>query len=273
VTNDAAAAIPYNAVVAMPVLYNPHQNDVADNKDYTTRAYVGDVQGVLWKLVMTDFNPNNWTFRKFAELGKNQPITAAVALMDDPNNQQVYVMAGTGGDLRASSTNNLFKFATFLDKDAEGANTTQYSLGSAPFWSKALNPQERVYVTPVTLGSVVNSTLPVVFFAASQPGFDNATCTGFFNSTLFALGLVSGQAEMDLNGGGGPDASVAVAGSKITGLYARNENVYVSKSGGLGSGSGSVAVIGSGDFSDYPPNGSGSITIQVMVDGFRISPF
>jgi hypothetical protein len=29
----------------MPTLYNPHQNDVADNKDYITRAYVGDIQG------------------------------------------------------------------------------------------------------------------------------------------------------------------------------------------------------------------------------------
>jgi Tfp pilus tip-associated adhesin PilY1 len=70
---------------------------------------------VIWKLVTTDFNPNNWTFRKFAELGKNQPITTPVALINDPNNQRVYVMAGTGGDLRASSTNNLFRFATFID--------------------------------------------------------------------------------------------------------------------------------------------------------------
>ena len=272
VTNDTAAAIPYNAVVAMPVLYNPHQHDVADNKDYTTRAYVGDVQGVLWKLVTTDFNPSNWTFGKFAELGKNQPITAPVALMDDPNNQQVYVMAGTGGDLRASSTNNLFKFATFLDRDAEGANTTQYPLGSAPYWSKALNPQERVYVSPVTIGAVANSAMPVVFFASSAPGFDNTTCTGFFNSTLFALGLFSGQAEVDLNGGG-PDESVSISGSKITGLYARNDQVYVSKSGGLGASSGSVTLYGDGDFSDDPPTGGSSITIQVMVDGFRISPF
>jgi hypothetical protein len=272
VTNDPAAAVPYNAVVAMPVLYNPHQSDVADNKDYTTRAYVGDIQGVVWKLVTTDFNPNNWTLRKFAELGKNQPITAAVALMDDPNNQQVYVMAGTGGDLRVSSTNNLFKFSTYIDRDLDGANTTQYPLGSSPFWSKNLNPQERVYIPPVTVGTVENSATPLVFFAASQPGFNTATCTGFFNSSLFALGLLSGQAEVDLNGGG-PDESISIADSKITGLYAREGQMYVSKSGGLGSGAGNVTVYGDGDFSDDVSTGGSGITIQVLVDGFRISPF
>jgi len=272
VTNDTTAAIPWNAVVAMPTLYNPHQNDVADNKDYITRAYVGDIQGVIWKLVTTDFNPNNWTFRKFAELGKNQPITTPVALMDDPNNQRVYVMAGTGGDLRASSTNNLFKFATLIDVDPDGANTSQYPLGSSPFWSKVLNPQERTYIAPVTIGTVENSAMPLVFFAASAPGFNNATCTGFFNSSLYALGLLSGQAEVDLDGGG-PDESVAIANSKITGLYARDGHLYVSKSGGLGSGAGSLTVYGDGDFSDDVSSGGSGLTIQVLVDGFRISPF
>ena len=271
VTNDTTAAVRLNAVVAMPTLYNPHQQDVADNKDYVTRAYVGDVQGVIWKLVTTDFNPTNWTFRKFAELGKNQPITAPIALMNDPNNQQVYVMAGTGGDLRAPSTNNLFKFATFVDADAEGANTTQYPLGSTPFWSKALNPEERTYVAPVTIGTVENPGTPLVFFAASQPGFDTTTCTGFFNSSLYALGLLSGQAEVDLDGGG-VDESVAVTNSKITGLYARDGHLYVARSGGLGT-SGGLTVYGDGDFSDDVTTGGSGNTIQVLVDGFRISPF
>jgi len=272
VTNDTTAAVPYNAVVAMPSLYNPHQQDVADNKDYVTRVYVGDIQGVIWKLVTTDFNPNNWTFRKFAELGKNQPITAPVALMNDPNNQRVYVMAGTGGDIRVSTTNNLFKFATFVDADLDGSNTTQYPLGSTPYWSKVLNSGERVYIAPVTIGTVDNTAIPLVFFAASAPGFSTATCTGFFNSSLYALGLLSGQAEVDLDGGGN-DESVSVSDSKITGLYARDGHLYVSKSGGLGSGAGSLDVYGSGDFSDDVQSGGSGLTIQVLVDGFRISPF
>lgn len=272
VTNDQTSAVSYNAVVAMPTLYNPHQQDVADNKDYVTRVYIGDVQGVIWKLVTTDFNANNWTFRKFAELGKTQPITAPVALMDDPNNQRVYVMAGTGGDIRASSTNNPFKFATYIDADLDGANTSQYPVGSTPFWSQVLNPGERVYIAPVTMGTVDNTAIPLVFFAASSPGFDTATCTGYFNSSLYALGLLSGQAEVDLDGGGA-DTSVAISNSKVTGLYARNGHLYVSKSGGLGSGAGSLDVYGSGDFSDDVVSGGSGLTIQVLVDGFRIPPF
>jgi hypothetical protein len=274
VTSDATAAIPYNAVVARPTLYIPHQSDVADNKDFVTRVYVGDVQGVIWKLVTMDLNPSNWTFQKFAELGKNQPVTAPVALMSDPNNQRVFVMAGTGGDLRAPEANNLFKHATFIDTDLDGANTTQYPLGSTPFWTRDLNPGERVYISPVVVGTFENSAMPVVFFAASQPAFDAATCTGYFNSSLYALGLLSGQAEVDLDGGGGADASVGIPGSKITGVFVDpTGHLYVSKSGGLGSGNGSLSVYGDGDFSDDVSTGGSGVTIQVLVDGFRVSPF
>ncbi|HJS73517.1 MAG TPA: PilC/PilY family type IV pilus protein, partial [Vicinamibacteria bacterium] len=272
VTNDTTAAIPNNAVVTMPTLYNPHSEDVADNKDFITRIYVGDVQGGIWKLVTTALNPTGWTFRKFAEVGKDQPITAPIAIMNDANNQQIYVMAGTGGDLRVSATGRTFKLSTMIDVDPDGANTTQYPLGSTPFWSQALNPDERVYISPVTVGTVENSGTPMVFFAASAPGFNTQTCTGFFNSSLYALGLLSGQAELDLDGGG-PDTSLAIADSKITGLYARSGHVYVSKSGGLGANSGSVTVYGDGDFSDDVSTGGSGITIQVLVDGFRISPF
>jgi hypothetical protein len=270
VTNNPAAAIPYNAVVAMPALYNPHVEDVADGKDYVSRVYVGDVQGTIWKLVTTATNPATWTLRKFAEVGLNQPITTQVALLDDPNNQQVYVMAGTGGDIRVSSTNNLFKFVTLKDTDAEGVATTQYPLGAPAFWSRDLLAGERVYVTPVTIGEM-DAGIALVFFAASLPGFNAQTCSGFFTSSLYALGIVSGQAEVDLDGSGN-DASVSLGDSKVSGLYARDGNLFVSESGGLGQ-SGSLSIYGDGDFSDDIQSGGNGITIQVLVDSFRISPF
>jgi hypothetical protein len=268
VTNDATASIAYNAVVAMPVLYNPHKEHFADMTDYVTRVYVGDVQGVIWKLVTQKENPSSWSFEKFAELGTNQPITAPVALMRDVNNQQVYVMAGTGGDLRVSATTNTFKFATFVDKDAEGANTTQYPLGSTPFFERTLNAGERVYVAPVTIGRVGDPVVvPVVFFAASKATFDVSTCRDKFFSTLFALGIVSGQAEVDLDSDGAVDASLDLGAGKVTGLYARNENVWV---GGLDTG---LTSYGDGKFDDPPPTTGGGLTIQMLVDSFRISPF
>ncbi|MGH9337235.1 MAG: hypothetical protein ACRD21_26105, partial [Vicinamibacteria bacterium] len=159
----------------------------------------------------------------------------------------------------------------YLDQDAEGANTTQYPLGSAPFWSKTLLPEERTYVTAVTIGEIGDTTLPLVFFAASQPTFDTATCSGKFFSSLYALGILSGQAEVDLDGGGNDD-QLNLGESKVTGLYARDGNLYVSESGGLGAG-GSLSVYGDGDFSDDVSTGGSGVTIQVLVDGFRISPF
>ena len=244
VSNDGSAIIDHNAVVAMPRLYNPHEIDVADKKDYITRVYVGDVQGNIWKLVTTDIDPANWTFQKFAEMGDDQPITAPVAILKDTYNQQIWVMAGTGGDLRVSSAGTTFKFATFLDQDAEGANTTQYPNGTAAFWEKPLFPDERVYVAPVTIGSMGDATPPLVFFAASTPAFSPATCTGKFLSSLWALGIMSGQAEVDLDGGGN-DERLDLGESKVTGLYARGGNLYVSQSGGLGT-SGKLSVFGDG---------------------------
>ncbi len=272
VTSDSTAAVAYNAVVAMPVLYNSHEEDTADNKDFTSRAYVGDLQGNVWKLVTTDLNPNNWSLRKFAALGLNQPISAPVALLKDLSSQQVFVMVGTGGDSRVSSTANDFKFATLIDKDQDGVNTTQYPLGTAAFWEKALQAEQRVYIAPVTIGQVGDATPALVFFAASQPAFDTTVCTGKFYSSLYGLGILSGQAEVDLDGNGGNDESLDTGDGKITGLYARAGNLYVSESGGIGT-SGNLSVYGDGDFSDDIKSGGSGITIQVLVDSFRISPF
>jgi hypothetical protein len=271
VNSDPSAVIPYNAVVALPVLYNPHTVDVADGKDFITRVYVGDVQGYIWKLVTTATNPTSWTLRKFAAVGRNQPITVPVTLMNDPNNQQVFVMVGSGGDARVPQAGNTFKFAAFADRDPEGANTTQYPLGSTPLWSRDLNPGERTYVPAVTVGTFDNTSNPIVFFAASSPGFNTQTCTGFFDSTLYGLEMLSGTASVDLDGNGGNDASLAITNTKISGLYASGE-LYVSESGGLG-GTGKLSVYGDGDFSDNPTAGGSGLTIQVLVDGFRISPF
>lgn len=271
VTNNSSAAVAYNAVVAMPVLYNPHESDVADNKDFVSRAYVGDIQGNVWKLVTTDLDPSNWTLRKFAEIGLNQPISAPVALLKDVSNQQVFVMVGSGGDSRVSSTGNDFKFATLIDKDLDGVNTTQYPLGTPGFWEKTLDPQQRMYIAPVTIGQVGDATPALVFFAASKPAFDATICTGKFFSSLYALGIQTGQAEVDLDGGGN-DESVDLGEGKVTGLYARSGNLYVSESGGIGT-SGTLSVYGDGDFSDDIQSGGSGVTIQVLVDSFRISPF
>jgi len=77
---------------------------------------------------------------------------------------------------------------------------------------------------------------------------------------------------VDLDGNTSEDARVDVGDGKVAGLYARDGNVLVSESGGLGI-SGGLTFYGDGDLSnDVDPQGTG-YAIRVLVDGFRISPF
>ena len=271
VSNDSSATIPYNALVAMPRLFNPHEEDTSDANDYVTRVYIGDVQGRIWKLVTKDQDTANWTLGVFAELGTDQPITAPLSLVPDLNAKQIYVMAGTGGDQRVDATVTDFKFVGLRDDDVEGDNNLQYPLGSAGLWERTLNPEERVYVAPAVIGQISNATPPIVFFAASKPTFNTATCEGEFFSSLWAVEIFGGLAYVDLDGTGVGD-NVDLGQSKVTGIYARGSNLYVSESGGLRS-SGSLTVYGDGKFEDGPTGGGGGFSIHVLVDGFRMSPF
>jgi hypothetical protein len=271
VTSTPGSAIAYNALVAMPTLYSPHQEDVADQKDYFTRAYIGDLQGAIWKLVTTNVNPTNWTLVKLANLGLDQPIVARLSVMKDINSDDVYVLGGSGGDGRASAN---FKFAAFIDRDPEGANTAQYPLGSAPSWERLLNPEERVYVAPVTFGVVGDPAAPAsVVFAASRPTFNAAVCEGTFFSTLYGLTVDTGVASVDMTGDGSPDASLDLGETKVAGLFGSGENLFISESGGLGQSGALTYYSNNGDFSDGPSGGGSWTSIQVLVDSFRISPF
>ena len=267
VTSDSSAPIPNNALVAMARLYNPHQEDVADNRDYVTRAYIGDVQGNIWKLDTQAVDPNNWSFEKFAELGTDQPITVPVALLKDLNSQRIFVLAGTGGDLRVDALTTVFKFLAFIDTDPDGANTPQYPAGTAAEVDFELNAEERVFVAPVTIGRLgdPNQDPPVVFFAATRLELDVNVCKTRFFSTLFALGVESGQAAVDLDGGG-YDESVDLGETKVTGLFARDGNLYVS--GGI-----DTTARSDGDFSAELATSGGIFSIQMLIEGFRLSPF
>ena len=84
-----------------------------DGKDYVTRAYIGDVQGVVHKLDATDADPGNWEFGVFFEVTDeadedeaqgdyNQPITARIAILKLLGADDIYLFLGTGGDSRVT---------------------------------------------------------------------------------------------------------------------------------------------------------------------------
>jgi hypothetical protein len=121
------------------------------------------------------------------------------------------------------------------------------------------------------IGQISNPTPPIVFFAASRPTFNTLTCESEFFSSLWAVEIFGGLAYADLDGTGVSD-NVDLGQSKVTGIYARGSNLYVSESGGLGS-AGSLTVYGDGEFEDGAAGGGAGFSIQVLVDGFRMSPF
>ncbi len=274
VTSDPGAAIVKNALPATPTVFNPHQEDAADNKDFATRVYIPDVQGRVWKLNTTDPNPSLWTMNVFAEMGLNHPITAAVTLLKDtlqPN--RVFVMAGSGGDRRAPVPSGGFKFRNWIDNDADGSNTTQYDAGDTPNFEQVFNTEERMFVQAVTVGSIGDTLAPAAFFAASRENFNTTNCTTVFTSTLYAHNVDSGLIDFDLDTTQTGVDQTSLGTTKAQGLFARDGNLYVSESGNLGAAA-SVGVWGDNTFDDDPaPSGIGTFTLQLLVEGFRISPF
>jgi hypothetical protein len=268
VTSDASAVIDNNALPATPTLYRPHQQDAADSKDFVTRVYVPDVQGRVWKLDSSRPDPTQWTLNVFAEMGNDHPITASVTLMKDtfqPN--RVFVMAGSGGDRRAPVPPGEFKFRTWIDLDADGANTTQYFANDAPEFEQPFNPEERMFVPAVTAGRIGDTLAPVVFFAASRETLEVATCEIGFLSTLYSVGIESGLPLFDLDLSQPGSEQAALGEGKVQGLTTggRTLNMTMDRR---------TANWGNDSFDDDPaPPGLGQFTLQLLVEGFRISPF
>ena len=276
VTSEPLDTISNNALPAMPTLFNPHQQDIADNKDYVTRVYIPDVQGRVWKLITADPDPDNWTLNVFAEMGFDHPITAPVTLMKDtftPN--RVAVMAGSGGDRRAPIPPGGFKFRAWIDLDAEGQYTTQFLPGDIPLSERIFDMDERMFNQPVTVGLIGDAVPALVFFTASREDFDTGTCIITFNSTLYVALATGGQPAFDLDSSSAGSDSVDLGDSKVQGGTSRDGAFYISLSGGLGV-DGHVEIWGDAADpfgADAEAGGGGQYTIQLLTEGFRISPF
>jgi hypothetical protein len=270
ILDDASAVIDGNALVAQPVLVNHHQPGMSDGKDYVSRAYIGDLQGFVYKLDCSNPNSASWTFNEFYALGLDQPITAPVALILGFLQDRVYVMVGTGGDYRVLSQGRRFKFAALIDDDPDGFNTPgqPVQIPSGGDFIIDLPQDERIYVAPVTAN--LASGGGVVYFASSRVVLDNVACAGKFFSTLFAFEATTGLAAFDLDPAtGGENTQVDLGEGKVTGLYHRDSHLYVSKSGSL-SLAGETEVRGSDEF---PPPPVQAGTIQIEAKNFRFSVF
>ncbi|MFN8091492.1 MAG: hypothetical protein U0599_04580 [Vicinamibacteria bacterium] len=119
-----------NALVANSVSYNRVISQALKNTHpwayESSRVYIGDVHGRVWKFLTT--RPD--VALPVADVGANQPIGTAVALIDsDPSSTATagpYIFVTAGADRRASGP---FRNFTFLDTGTDtditvGASTT-----------------------------------------------------------------------------------------------------------------------------------------------------
>jgi hypothetical protein len=276
------AAIDENALVATPALYNPHEPGSSDGKDFVHRVYLGDLQGIFYKLDCTNKDPAQWQFDVFFEVTQNadqgsgqgaynQPITSQAAILKLAGSDQILIFFGTGGDSRVRLVEpERFKLVGLVDLDSAGPGNLGelISTASGDKFFYSLPPEERVSVAPVTARNA--ATNGVVFFASSRVKDDPATCSRQFFSTLFAAGATTGLGTFDLDpSSGGTDSQADLGSGKVTGLFHRDGHLYVSKSGGIGVAS-ETQIRGNDDFP--VPSGSGA-ALQVHVENFRMSPF
>ena len=260
------APIEHNGLVAPPALYNP------PGWDHVTRLYIGDLQGAVHKLDCSDPDPARWTFRTFYELGRDQPITAPVALFTNRSSPKVFVFVGSGGDHRVHSTNTRFKLAGLVDEDLDGANMNTPGIPiRGPLGDEFLVelPQDsRVFVAP-TLAPTADGG-GAVFFASSRRVFDSEECVSHNHSTLFVMEASTGLVLFDLDPElEGDQNRIDLGDGKVVGLYHRDEHLYVGKSAGEGQVS-ETEVRGAAEFPDAQASTG---PIQLLISGFCFSPF
>ena len=288
---DGAAGDPgvdQNALVATPALFNPHEPGVNDGRDFVTRVYIGDLQGLVHKLDCTDADPANWELGVFFEVtseadlaagqgNHDQPIGVQAAILKLATTNRILIFLGTGGDSRVKQEEpGRFKMVGMEDADsvstiaasdpAFAGNLILTDAGDLFFFD--LPEGHRVLVPPVTARNT--STNGVVFFASSSKELVLVTCTVEFFSTLTAAAVTGGLGVFDLDPTlGGVQGTVDLGQGKTTGLFHRDEHLYVSKSGGLGV-AGETMVLG-GDTFPTPSAATGNL--QLLVETFRLSPF
>ena len=265
INDDAAASIDDNAMVATPTLFW--------HEDLVTRAYIGDLQGVVHKLDTSNSDKAQWTFNDFYAMGVDQPIAAPIALFVPSGATQIQLFVGTGGDKRASlPAGQFFKLVGLIDADMEGQNTpgTVMTTPTGTFVVD-LPDNERIFVSPVTAPTPDGNG--AVFFASSAPGIDLVTCTNIFTSTLFGFSATTGAADFDMdNSQAGTQSSTHVGNVKVTGLFHREGHLYVSKSGGLGV-TGSTEIRGSDEFPRITGGSAMGNAVSFSLSGYRFSPF
>lgn len=256
-----------NALVAMPAVYNRHDFDTT-GPDYAQRVYIGDLHGQVWRLDCSSPDPSQWTWILFYSLGSDQPISARTALLNEPGTGNVLLYIGSGGDMRVSpSPGGTFKFAAVRDTGGPTAIPVFGGNGTDPRFS--LPNRERVFVAPIV-------TKTAVFFGTTSVAYNLSVCRNQFASSLYAMMATTGAGGLfDVDPvAGGTQSQASLGAGKLQGMYYRQGQLYLSKSGGIDVPS-ETLVQGDGLFDKTITSGGYGPTtsVQLTVGSFRLSVF
>jgi hypothetical protein len=203
---DAAAFAP-NLLVAGTSLPNP-ANEI------TTRVYIGDVHGRLWRFRTDDpgFSTTSTT-TPFADLGPDQPIGVAVGLLNydstgsEGTKPHVYVVSGGDRRVTVPPAFRMFGFKEETTGAATAVTGFPIDLPAVP------DPGYRGTVQPSTAFNA--NALGRVFFTGTRFNPPGANCVSTFSSILFAVTAGTASAAYDLSASGN-DRFVEIAGKVIT---------------------------------------------------------
>lgn len=213
-----------NAIVANPAAYVAVQlaKGFVGNPSASTASlvYVGDLHGRMWKFItnspglgLTKIQPDSGAFSD----SPDQPIGNAAALLNINNTPHVYWE--TGNDLRVQVPPN-FRLIAMRDVGAD-ANAERDADGLFRFDLENAFAGYRGTAQPATAFNAQG--LGRAFFVGTKFTDQNVAggnCRSRFDSVIFAVGAVSGDAVYNLDNSGGFDREIGLAGTKVNAIRA-----------------------------------------------------
>jgi len=186
-----------------------------DFDTYADRAYVGDLEGNVWRMDIDDANPSNWKLFKLAALDPTKRFFFRPDVVVSKNYDLVLIGSGNREDpLNTTSADTFYMLKdTFVSKDATGMvpivpgdlvvnNSSQSAIDAAKGWFLNLAPGEKVVNAPLSIAGIS-------YFATNKPTPPGkGVCSpNLGEARAYALDFLTGGAGVDRNADGTKDAS------------------------------------------------------------------
>jgi hypothetical protein len=223
---------PDNALVASPSAFNAFQLDnltvLARSEDRVSRVYIPDVHGRIWKFDTTSSGG------MVADEGPAQPFGVGVALLKLDDVPHIYAAAGADERVPDDAPFRLFGYTDSAGENDTTTDLTQDFFLEFPGKITGVSEGYRGTLQPATAFNAAIPPQPRVFFAGTRFNFTTTDCISSFDTILFAVGGVTGNAVYDFNGDGAVDLYTEIQGTRGTNLQIAGGQVIIGDSGGLG---------------------------------------